>query len=94
MTEREKEVADHGVQVIQVWLNLGCPWVGAAVDKCRKMDYFLGGAAPRWFNQDGFLMQKVLCDPCFDQIQVYSDRAKQLFEIIKDDWHKSKAVHS
>jgi hypothetical protein len=43
LTEREKEVADHGVQVIQVWLNLSCPWVGAAVDKCRKMGYFLGG---------------------------------------------------
>ena len=89
LSEREREVARHGVQVIQVWLNLGCPWVGAAVDKCRETGYFLGGAAPRWFNQDGLLMQKVFCAPFFDQIQLYSDRAKQLLQIIKDDWHKS-----
>jgi hypothetical protein len=61
------------------------PWVGDAVDSLRKMGYFFGGALPRWFDGDGFLMQKLLCPPDFDSIVLVTDRAKRLLEIIRQD---------
>jgi hypothetical protein len=45
--------------VIQVWLKFSSPWNGKVVDILRRKGYFLGGSLPRWFDEDGLLMQKV-----------------------------------
>ncbi|MDR3603707.1 MAG: hypothetical protein P4L38_03685 [Syntrophaceae bacterium] len=89
LVEQEKKFVDSNAEIMQVWLNLGDKSVGQAVDICRNNGYFFGGLAPRWFNHDGFLMQKVLTDPCFDGIQLYSDRAIEIFRMIKEDWKKN-----
>ena len=81
----EREVRYNGVKVIQVWLKLGSPWVGAAVDVFRSHGYFLGGILPRWFDEDGLLLQKLFCPPEWDKIHLYTDKAKRIFEIIRQD---------
>jgi hypothetical protein len=81
----EAEARGKNCIVFQAWLDLTRPWVGDAVDSLRKMGYFFGGALPRWFDGDGFLMQKLLCPPDFDSIVLVSDRAKRLLEIIRQD---------
>ncbi|HMK35940.1 MAG TPA: hypothetical protein VK463_12780 [Desulfomonilaceae bacterium] len=88
--ELETTTLNKGVSVIQMWLDLGSPCVGAAVDILRKQGYFLGGLLPRWFDSDGFLMQKVLMDPDFDSIQLYSDRSKHIFAMVKEDWLRTQ----
>jgi hypothetical protein len=85
----EDQARAKNVVVFQVWLNLTEPWVGQAVDILRDRDYFFGGALPRWFDGDGFLMQKLLCPPDFDSIVLYSAEAKQLLNIIRKDWEKT-----
>jgi hypothetical protein len=85
----EKEgQAKHAV-VFQVFVNLACPWVGEAVDELRCRGYFVSGAFPRWFDSDGFMMQRILCPPDFDKIILVADEAKQLLDIIRKDWKRT-----
>ncbi|MBM4276844.1 MAG: hypothetical protein FJ130_03045 [Deltaproteobacteria bacterium] len=86
--DQEKAVQEKGVVVFQVWLKLSWPWVGQAVDVLRKRGYFLGGILPRWFDVDGMLMQKIIEEPNWEGIQLYSDRAKKILEIIRKDWER------
>jgi hypothetical protein len=87
----EKERKAKNTVVFQVFVNLACPWVGEAVDELRLRGYFLSGAFPRWFDTDGFMMQKILCPPDFEAIILVSDEAKRLLEIIRKDWERAIA---
>ncbi len=82
----ETKALDQRVVVFQAWLNLGCPQVGAAVNVLRDRGYFLGGLLPCWFGTDGLLMQKITIDPDFQAVRLYSDRAKQIFDMVQADW--------
>jgi hypothetical protein len=90
-SDLEKEAVSRKTVVIQVWLDLTRPWVGEAVEALRKMNYFFGGALPRWFDGDGLLMQKLLCPPYFESIQLLNDFSKELLEVIKTDWQRAGA---
>jgi len=87
----EREAISRKAVVIQVWVDLTQPWVGEAVEALRKMGYFFGGALPRWFDGDGFLMQKLLCPPYFESIQLFTDFSKELLEVIKKDLQRAGA---
>jgi len=89
MTDLESEAANKGTIVVQVWLKLTSPWVGDAVNTLQKRGFFLGGVLPQWFDDDGLLMQKLLFVPDFDSIQLYSDRAVRIRDLVKADWHRS-----
>ncbi|MCJ7784697.1 MAG: hypothetical protein MUP41_12255, partial [Desulfobacterales bacterium] len=86
--EQEKTARAKEVTVLQVWLKLSWPWVGQSVDVLRKRGYFLGGILPRWFDVDGMLMQKIIGEPNWEGIQLYSDRAKKILEMAKADCSK------
>ncbi len=86
--EREKTVKEKGGTVLQVWLKLSWPWIGRAVDVLRRRGYFLGGILPRWFDVDGMLMQKEIGQPNWEGIQLFSDRAKKILELVKTDWQQ------
>jgi hypothetical protein len=86
----ETKALEQKVVVLQAWLNLGYSWVGAAVNILRDRDYFLGGLLPRWFGEDGLLMQKILIDPDLESVQLYSDRAKQIFAMVQADWLRTR----
>lgn len=85
LEEIEGERKARDLKVVQVFLKLGCPWIGAAVNRFRAKGYFLGGVLPRWFDEDGLLMQKLFCPPEWEEIQLYSDRAREILEIIRAD---------
>lgn len=85
----EKRLEDRHCKVIQVWLKLSWPWIGAVVDILRNRGFFLGGILPRWFGKDGFLMQKVLVQPNWEGINLHTDRARHILRFIKDDWERT-----
>jgi len=87
----EKECQGKNTVVSQVFMNLACPWVGEAVDELRGRGYFMSGLFPRWFDSDGFMMQRILCPPDFDAIILAADEAKQLLDIIRKDWERTNA---
>ena len=88
-SDLEAQALAQNAVVLQAWVNLTTPWVGKAVDILQDRGYFFGGALPRWFDGDGFLMQKLLCPPDFDSIQLVSDFAKQLLSVVKEDWQRA-----
>ena len=82
---------------IQVMLDTSCSCIGAAVGILRSHGFFLGGLAPRWFGNDGLLMQKVTMDTRYDLFKLYSSPAKELFDFIRADrvavGHENEAEH-
>ncbi|PKN05764.1 MAG: hypothetical protein CVU74_00065 [Deltaproteobacteria bacterium HGW-Deltaproteobacteria-9] len=90
MDNMEMQSVARKAVVLQVWLNLTTPWVGSAVETLRDKGYFFGGALPRWFDGDGLLLQKLLCPPDFDGIVLESADAKQLLNIIQQDWQRAQ----
>jgi len=93
LKKTEDEAIDKKTMVLQVWLDLTTPWVGEAVKELRNRGYFFGGALPRWFDGDGLLMQKLMCPPYFDSIQLHSDFSRHLLEVVKEDWQKINFRH-
>jgi len=84
----EKKLLEQGLLVIQVWLKFSCPWIDNIVQYLRKKRYFFGGALPRWFDDDGLLMQNIVGTPNWEGIQLYSDRAKHILDFVKEDWEQ------
>jgi len=82
----ESRHLSNGIKVVQVYLNLAEPWVGEAVDILRSKRYFFGGVIPRWFDEDALLMQKVVDHPNWERINLYSDWARRIMKIVRDDW--------
>ena len=89
ISDLEAEAVKKGSVVIQVWLKLTAPWIGKVVDVLQARGFFLGGVLPQWFDDDGLLMQKLLFMPDFESIQLYSDRAMRIRDIVKADWRRS-----
>ena len=84
----EGEILARKIKVIQVSLNLACPWVRRAVEVLRGLGYFIGGILPRWLNDDALLMQKIMCMPGWDGIHLFSDRAGEILNIVRKDWEE------
>ena len=70
---------------VQVFLDTSCSCIGEAVRILRSHGFFLGGLAPRWFGNDGLLMQKVNADTRYDLFKLYSAPARKLFDFIRAD---------
>ncbi len=87
----ENQALERKSVVIQLWLKLSEPSVGSAVEILRKKRYFLGGVLPRWFDEDGILMQKLFCAPDFSEIHLFSQRAHEILEMIKEDWGRAQS---
>ncbi len=89
MSDLESQAVQKGATVIQVWLKLTSPWVGDAVKILRTKGFFLGGVLPQWFDDDGLLMQKVLFRPDFESMQLYTERARRIRDLVKSDWERT-----
>ena len=87
--EIERELAQAGYALVQVFVDLGQASCGAAVDELRSQGYALGGLLPTWFGDDGLLLHNYFVSPDFDHIQLYSARAKALLEIVERDWKRA-----
>lgn len=80
-----------GMQVTQFFVNLAEPWSGRAVSLLRQQGFFFGGFLPRWFDTDGLLMQKVLTPPNFEAVRLYSERAHEILDYIRQDLESNVA---
>lgn len=92
ISDLESEAVENGSVVIQVWVKLTSPWIGMTVDILQARGFFLGGVLPQWFDDDGLLMQKLLFSPDFESIQLYSDRALRIRDLVKSDWQRSSGI--
>ena len=88
--ELEISAIRNGCVTLQAFLNLSDPAVGAAVDLLMSRGWFMGGYLPRWFDTDGFLMQKILETPDFDSIRLLSPKARDFLEIVKGEYEAVK----
>ncbi len=77
---------DAGIRVIQVWLNLSWRGLSPMVDALRNRGFFFGGLFPRWFDEDGLMLQKVTGEPNWKDIQLYSARSGEILKFIQGDW--------
>ena len=90
LDELEKDLAAKQVVVIQLWLRLDCPWIGAAVALLRERGYFIGGALLRWFDGDGMLMQKIGKRPDWEGICVVDAGGAEIVERVRADWQRTQ----
>lgn len=90
LTNLEQDLQARRVVVVQIWLNLAWPWVGEVVDLLRARGYFLGGVLPRWFDTDGLLMQKTGTRPCWEEMQIYYERAQKIAAFVRADWEETR----
>lgn len=86
----ENAALGKGAIVLQAWLDLSEPCVGAAVDWLRGRGYFLGGLVPRWFGSDALFLQKLLHKPHWEGIVMELERGKQLLAHVRGDWEASQ----
>ncbi len=91
--KEESKALKKGVVSLQVWLNLGVPWVNNAVNILRGRQYFTGGLLQRWFDTDGILMQKIIGQPCWNDIQIAFEEDKFIFEYVKRDWEMVNKIN-
>jgi hypothetical protein len=88
LKEEEVKLLQQQVVVFQVWLNLGWPWINQVVRDLQTMGYFWGGLLPRWFDQDGMVMQKTIARPNWEGIQVTPGRHEALLRLARADWDR------
>ena len=84
----ETSASMQGCVVTQVFLSMADPTIGAAVSVLRRKGFFFGGALPRWFGEDGLLLQKVLEPPDFSKIVLATKQARRLGELIRNDYEQ------
>jgi hypothetical protein len=89
LSDLENEAVSKGCLVIQVWLKLTMPWIGAVADVLRQKGFFLGGILPQWFDDDGLLMQKLFFTPDFESIQLLPDSSLRIRELVEADWRET-----
>jgi acyl carrier protein len=88
----DREAADKGLAVLQVFVNAGAPGAAFAVEALRARGFFLGGLVPLWFGPDGLLMQKLYVKPEFEAITLHSDKAKAIFEHVRADFGRARSL--
>ncbi len=74
--------------VVQVYLNLGQPWVEEAVEILFARGYFLGGFLPIWLGDDALMMQKLTVDPEFEAMQLLNERGQRIRDMVREDWER------
>lgn len=90
LEQKEVELLEEKILIIQVWLRLSWPFVGRRTGMLRDRGYFLGGLLPRWFpGSDAILMQKLVERPNWEGIHPYSERAAEILGIVRRDWEET-----
>jgi len=86
ITRLESEARGRSVTVFQIWLPLTSPFVTAAADALRRCGYFIGGLLPNRFSDgDGLLMQKAMYETNWDAMALYTERARRIAAIVRND---------
>lgn len=90
MLRAEGEARAEGCRVFQWFLNAGAADAAAGAGVLSGAGYRFGGLAPRWFDDDALLMQKLdePLDP--EVIHLYSDRAREILAMALGGPHFAK----
>ncbi len=88
----ENEILTERIKVMQVSVNLACPWAGGTVEALRARGYFIGGILPRWLDDDALLMQKIVGRPDWEGIHLLSERAAEILRIVRNDWEEVRRI--
>jgi hypothetical protein len=86
-----KKYIAAGAVVLQAFLPLDKPWVGALTEVLNRQGFFFSAVMPRWFNADALLLQKLVMPTDYNNIQIYSDFAKDLLQFIIKDRQRVEA---
>ena len=86
----ESGVRERGGKVMQCWLRLEHDTVGWGARVLSDQGYFCGGVLPGWFGHDGILMQKIMTEPNWQGINLYSVRSEQICKMVKEQWETVK----
>ena len=89
---RQCAAEQQTVQVFQCWLSLIQPHSEWLVARLREHGYFFGGILPYWFEHDALLMQKINYPPQWEQIELLSQRGKELCAFVHNDWKSIKSI--
>ena len=79
----ERDYPDR--QVTQLVVPLWQPGVSLAVAAARNAGFFLGGLLPLWADRDMLLMQKLRTPPDSSKIQLHTQEARDLLELVVAD---------
>ena len=71
--------------IYQIVLPLWHAGVSVAVQAARGVGFFLGGLLPLWDDRDMLLMQKLCTEADYSKIQLYTQEAKELLDLIAAD---------
>lgn len=85
LTAMEEKALAAGCTVFQAFLNLSEPATVSALDLLRDHHYFLGGVLPRWYDDDGILMQKILHEPNIQGIKLESEGSWRILDLLLKD---------
>lgn len=80
-----KKYTDAGAVVLQVFLPMDKPWSGALTEKLNHLGFFFAALVPRWFDADALLLQKLAKPTNYDNINIYSDFARDMLNFIIQD---------
>lgn len=86
LDEQLEEEARQGTQVMQLWLKSSLPWIGETTELVRKRGFCFGGIFPRWFDDDGIMLQKIAGRPNWEGIHLHSERAQKIRDAVYADW--------
>lgn len=80
-TSRERKVV-----CLQLVLSTALPCISEGVRQLRQRGFFIGGLFPRWFGNDGVMLQQLFGnEPDFDGIKLYSGLARKMLAFIRSD---------
>lgn len=85
MEDLEQTYLQQGARIMQVYVPLGKAWAGDLTALLNRRGYFFGALLLRWFDQDGLLLQKIMHEPHWEGIVLYTDRSRELLEFIRAD---------
>ena len=85
LKEYDQKAAEAGILVYQVFLPLSLPSIGAAVDILRRQGYFLSSIMPRWYGDDGLLLQKLTIASNIGGMKIFSNRSLDILAMVQED---------
>ncbi len=71
--------------VRQVFLNLGEAQAGHAVACLQERGYFFCGFAPRWFDSDALVLQKLSGPTDYAGIKLLLDESRRILALVRED---------
>jgi hypothetical protein len=71
---------------LQLIVSTALPCISEAVAQLRQRGFFIGGLYPRWFGNDGVMLQQLFGkEPDYDGIKLYTGVARKMLHDIRSD---------